>query len=113
VGSIDGKHIKIKKPNDSGSAFYNYKNFFTIVSMVISDADGNFLAIDVGEYGRNSDGKVCRVSSIGQAIIQKTLDLPQPLCLQGENNKPPFPYYFVSDEAFPLLENLMIPSSIN
>ncbi|XP_060854873.1 uncharacterized protein LOC132932501 [Metopolophium dirhodum] len=77
--------------------------------MAISDADGNFLAIDVGEYGRNSDGRVFREGSIGQAIIQKTLDLLQPSCLQGENNKPPFPYYFVVDEAFPLLENLMNP----
>lgn len=63
----------------------------------------------MGEYGRNSDARVFSESSFGQRLTQKTLDLPQPLCLRGENNKPPFPYYLVGDEAFPLLENLMRP----
>jgi len=109
IGSVDGKHISIRKPFNSGSAFYNYKKFFSIVLMAIADADGNFLAIDVGEYGRNTDARVFRESSFGQRLIQKTLDLPQPSCLRGENNKPPFLYYLVGDEAFPLLENLMRP----
>ena len=28
VGSVDGKHIRIKNPSKSASMFYNYKQFF-------------------------------------------------------------------------------------
>ena len=30
LGSIDGKHIRVKCPPHSGSMFYNYKQFFLL-----------------------------------------------------------------------------------
>jgi len=27
IGAVDGKHIRIRRPNESGSQFFNYKNF--------------------------------------------------------------------------------------
>ena len=27
----DGKHIRMRKPNESGSQFFNYKNYFSMV----------------------------------------------------------------------------------
>lgn len=107
VGAIDGKHIKIKAPPNSGSSFYNYKGYFSIVLMAVSDADGLFLSVDIGEYGRNSDGRALKESEFGKALFNDQLSLPEPTYLPGEEDI--FPYYFVADEAFPLTDHIMRP----
>ena len=33
IGAIDGKHVRIKKPEDSGSLCFNYKKFCSVVLM--------------------------------------------------------------------------------
>ncbi|CAH2018118.1 unnamed protein product [Acanthoscelides obtectus] len=107
VGSIDGKHIRIKRPPKSGSEFINYKGYFSIVLMAVSDADGCFLTIDVGEYGRNSDGRALKESNFGKKLVNSTLDLPDPSPLPGQDTN--FPFYFAADEAFPLMCTIMKP----
>lgn len=107
VGSLDGKHIRIKAPPKSGSAFYNYKGFFSVVLLAVADADGVFLSVDVGEYGRNSDGRVLKESAFGKALFTGNLQLPEPIPLPGESTL--FPFYFAADEAFPLTNNVMKP----
>lgn len=50
IGALDGKHIRIMKPPESGSAFFNYKKYFSFVLMAICDGDYRFIWTDVGDY---------------------------------------------------------------
>nr|CAH7749450.1 unnamed protein product [Callosobruchus chinensis] len=52
VGSVDGKHIRLISPLHSGSAFYNYKKFYSVVLLAVVDSEYRFIAVDVGAYGR-------------------------------------------------------------
>lgn len=65
----------------------------------MSDADGKFVAIDVGDYGRNSDGRVLANSNFGKALNTGNIDLPEPSPLPGDTTE--ITYYFLADEAFP------------
>ncbi|KAJ8882347.1 hypothetical protein PR048_014149 [Dryococelus australis] len=39
TGAIGRKHVTIRKPADSGSSYFNYKQIFSTVLMVIVDAN--------------------------------------------------------------------------
>ena len=65
IGAVDGKHIKIQAPPNSGSCFYNYKGYFSIILLAICNANYKFILVDIGDNGRHSDGGVFAHSEIG------------------------------------------------
>lgn len=105
VAAVDGKHVRIKAPAMTGSQFFNYKKFYSIVLLALVDANYRFLTVDVGQYGRFSDGNVFANSSIGCRLSRQTIGLPPDENIQGT----PLPYVIVGDEAFPLKRYLMRP----
>uniref|UniRef100_A0A3B3SIP3 Zgc:194221 n=1 Tax=Paramormyrops kingsleyae TaxID=1676925 RepID=A0A3B3SIP3_9TELE len=109
LGSIDGKHVVIRAPDNSGSLFYNYKGTFSIVLLAVVDAQCCFRVVDVGSYGRTSDGGSLSNSTFGQALRDGTLGLPEDALLPGAEHLGPQPHVFVADEAFPLRRDLMRP----
>lgn len=51
IAAIDCKHVSIQVPPKSGYQYFHYK-FFSIVLLGLFDASYNFIAVDVGTYGR-------------------------------------------------------------
>jgi len=39
VGAVDGKHIRCINPKNSGSMFFNYKKYFSILLMAVVDSE--------------------------------------------------------------------------
>lgn len=110
VGAIDGKHVEIIKPPHSGSAYINYKGYFSVVLLAVVDADYKLLYVDVGAEGRFSDGGVFAHSSLSLALENNSLNLPDACQLSSESDKK-LPFYIVGDDAFPLKTYLMKPYS--
>lgn len=106
-GCIDGKHVRIRCPNSSGSLFDNYKDYFSIVLLALVDANCKFIGIDIGSYGREGDAGIFSKCKLGKAIRGNLFDLPSPKMLP--DSEIILPYVVLGDEAFPLLKNLMKP----
>jgi len=102
---MDGKHVVLQSPFNSGSEFFNYKSTFSIVLFALVDANYNFIFVDCGCQGKISDGGVFKNSELFKNMENQSLSLPSPTPLPGRTKS--IPYYMIGDEAFPLNNNLM------
>ena len=108
VGDIDGKHVRIQAPNNSGSRFHNYKDFFSTVILAVCDAKYNFIFAVIGQYGSNNDCGVPANSELAFAMDENAWNLPEPERIDGIEEED-IPYYLLGDEIFPLKPWLMRP----
>ena len=69
-GAIDGKHVALRSPPNSGSLYFNYENHFSVVLMALVDDSYKFIYVDVGNYGSNSDSWIFKNSHFGQCFMQ-------------------------------------------
>lgn len=107
VGAIDGKHIAIKAPPNSGDVYLNDKKYFSIVLMASCDAEYKFTLASIGDVGGSSDDGTFASSNFGRLILENTIGLPPGKPLPGTDTI--FDHYFVGDAAYPLKPNLMKP----
>lgn len=98
LGAMDGKHIRIRKPNNSGSLFFNYKKYFSIVLFAMVDADLRFTYMEVGAEGKCSDASLYNNSALISALEHKACNQPPDEPLEGDDIDTP--YYVIGDGAF-------------
>uniref|UniRef100_A0A8C9X376 DDE Tnp4 domain-containing protein n=1 Tax=Sander lucioperca TaxID=283035 RepID=A0A8C9X376_SANLU len=95
--ALDGKHIVIQATPLSGSQYFNYKKTLSIV------------CIQVGDFGRTSDGGVYAGSDSGREMENNTLGVPPSTSLPGAAHLGDVQHVMVGDAAFPLKPHLMRP----
>lgn len=106
-GALDGKHVAIRCPGKTGTTFYNYKGFYSIVLFGLVDADYKFIWADVGTAGSASDCGIFNKCQLKEGIEQGVIQLPDPEPLAGDDQDTP--YFLIGDEAFPLRTWMMKP----
>ena len=109
LGAIDGKHIAIKCPKNSGSIYYNYKGFYSVVLLGLVDADYKFIWVDIGSNGCSSDAQIFNDCQLREGIEDGSIGLPAPENLPSDDR--PVPYFLVGDDAFALKTWMMKPFS--
>ncbi|XP_024881196.1 protein ANTAGONIST OF LIKE HETEROCHROMATIN PROTEIN 1-like [Temnothorax curvispinosus] len=110
VGSVDGKHVRLRCPPRSGSLYFNYKKFYSIVLLAVADHLYRFVLVDIGAYGGNSDGGIFNDCNIGTNLSNNTLNLPNEQINLPNSNLKTYTY-FVADDAFKLSKRIMKPYS--
>ena len=108
ITTIDGKHVVMQAPHNSGSEYFNYKKTHGIDILAVCNARYEFLLVDIGDSGRQSDGSVYNNSHLGNAIEHNLLNIPQPEKINPDSLKL-YPFAFVADDAFGLKPHMMKP----
>ncbi|XP_050664788.1 uncharacterized protein LOC126965301 [Leptidea sinapis] len=117
LGAIDGKHIRVIRPPHSGSLYFNYKKYYSVVLLAMCDADYNFTYINVGTSGSNADSTIFRRSHLYTKLESNTLGIPDPqelpiICPEvayPSSVRAKLPFVIVGDEAFGLSSHVMRP----
>lgn len=80
-----------------------------MVLLALVYADYRFQAIQVGDFGRTSDGGVYAGSELGKEMDNGTLEVPPDMWLPDAAELGEVPFVMVGDAAFPLKKYLMRP----
>ena len=107
IGSMDGKHIRLRNPSGAGSLYFNYKKFFSMVLFALVDSEYRFMFLDVGAIGSECDAGIFAQTQLRKLVEDKMARIPGPKPLPGTEDL--CDYYFIGDDAFPLRHYLMKP----
>lgn len=90
-------------PAKSGSLYFNYKKTFSVVLLVLDNANYHFIWVDVGSYGKNSSSGSFTNSKQWKYLDNEQLNVPEDPALPGTDVLTP--YVKVGGEGFPLKRN--------
>ncbi|CAH1991245.1 unnamed protein product [Acanthoscelides obtectus] len=107
LGAVDGKHIRLRKPDNTGSMYFNYKDYFSIVLLAVVDSEYRFIYVNIGSYGKDCDSSIWKESTLWKKLTQGALNIPTPRPL--EQTQINVPFVFIGDEGFGLHDNLLRP----
>ncbi|VDL83028.1 unnamed protein product [Nippostrongylus brasiliensis] len=106
MGALDGKHIACVCPNRSGSRFFTYKNYYSLVLLALVDANYKCVLYDLGAPGRSSDAGIFMTSSMKTLLEESEDDFPSDVNLEGLGT---VPCHFLVDQGFRLTTRFMRP----
>ena len=98
VGAVDGKHVAIRCPRRSGSRYYNYKGFYSVVLLALVDTDYRFVWADVETNGCSSDAQIFNECQLRESIMDGAMGFPDADSLPFDDKC--MPYFIVADDAF-------------
>ena len=108
LGALDGKHVALKIPKNSGALYHNYKGLFSIVMLALVDGQHKFRWVDVGRAGSYSDAQIFNASQLKRRIEDGRIGFPDPAPItQGGRD---VLYFILADDDFALKTWLMKPS---
>lgn len=93
IGSIDGTHVEINRPNYDSQSYYNRKKRFSIQVQGLVNHKKKFLDVFVGYPGSVHDARVFRCSDLFN-------ELPG-LCTDNR--------FILADSAYPLMRQVIVP----
>ncbi len=104
LSAIDGKHIAIRKPKKAGSNYFNYKNFHSIVLMVLVDGDYKFICVDFVSNGTSLDIQIFEDCLLKWVIDQDVIGFPPADHLPDDDKD--ILYFFVGNNAIDITSDL-------
>ena len=105
LGALDGKHVALEKPKNSGALYHNYKGFFSVVMLALVDGQYKFRWVDVGTAGSCSDAQIFNNCHLKRKIDDGNRGFPDPAPItQGGRD---VSYFILADDAFALKTWLM------
>ena len=100
-GEIYGTYVVMQ-------ASHNFKKTHSISWLAVCNARYKFVLVDIGDSGKQGDGRFCNNSHLGHAIETNVLDIPKPEKINPDSSKL-CPFVFVADYAFGLKPHMMKP----
>ncbi|KAJ6639530.1 Protein ANTAGONIST OF LIKE HETEROCHROMATIN PROTEIN 1 [Pseudolycoriella hygida] len=81
VGALDGKHVLVSPPPNSGTKFFNYQKTYSTILLALVDAHYRFTFVDIGSEGSVGDASIWNKSKLKANINSGGIGFPDPCVL--------------------------------